>query len=146
MIVNVFKGSVPRREVWRKEARLNIFTRKLFNAKKEKAYRLYGMLMMSGRWIQKGTPTVEEYAALHRISLSNPNKIFWKKSKKIPFRRKLAQMMNISANNLDSKTKQNGRNEYVQCDFLKEFISENNDGDRVVDMFALVVYRTIIFQ
>lgn len=52
MIVNVFKGSVPRREVWRKEARLNIFTRKLSNAKK--AYRVFGMLMTSGRWIQKG--------------------------------------------------------------------------------------------
>ena len=41
------------------------------------------------------TPTVEEYAALLRISRPNPNKVFWKKSKKIPFRKKLAQMMNI---------------------------------------------------
>ena len=36
------------------------------------------------------TPTVEEYAALLRISSPNPNKIFWKKSKKIPFKKKLA--------------------------------------------------------
>ena len=36
------------------------------------------------------TPTVEEYAALLRISLPNPNKVFWKKSKKVPFRKKLA--------------------------------------------------------
>ena len=91
------------------------------------------------------TPTVEEYAALLGISPPNLDKVFWKKSKKVPFRKKLAQMMNISANSLDSKTKQNGRNEYVQCNFLEEFISENNDDDKVVDMFALVVYETIIF-
>ena len=29
------------------------------------------------------TPTVEEYAALFRISPPNPNKVFWKKSKKV---------------------------------------------------------------
>ena len=54
-------------------------------------------------------------------------------------------MMNISVNSLDLKTKQKGKNEYVQCNFLEEFISKNNDDDRVVDMFALVVYETIIF-
>ena len=35
-------------------------------------------------------PTVEEYAALLRISPPNPNKVFWKKSKKVSFRKKLA--------------------------------------------------------
>ena len=42
--------------------------------------------------------TVEEYAALLRISPSNPNKVFWKKSKKVPIRKKLAQMTNMDAN------------------------------------------------
>ena len=42
-------------------------------------------------------PTVEEYAALLRISPSNSDKVFWKKSKKVPFRKKLAQMMNVDA-------------------------------------------------
>ena len=86
---------------------------------------------------------MEEYAALLRISPPNPDKVFWKKSKKISFRKKLAQMMNISANSLDSKTKQKGKNEYVQCNFLEDFISENNDDDKVVEMFALVMYGTI---
>ena len=35
-------------------------------------------------------PTVEEYAALLRISPPNSNKVFWKKSKKVSFRKKLA--------------------------------------------------------
>ena len=35
-------------------------------------------------------PTVEEYAALLRISPPNLNKVFWKKSNKVPFRKKLA--------------------------------------------------------
>ena len=43
------------------------------------------------------TPTVEEYAALLRISPPNLNKIFWKKPKKIPFKKKLAQMMSMDA-------------------------------------------------
>ena len=36
------------------------------------------------------TPTVEEYATLLKISPRNPNKVFWKKSKKVSFRKKLA--------------------------------------------------------
>ena len=43
------------------------------------------------------TPTVEEYVALLRISPPNPDKVFWKKSKKISFRKKLAQMMSKDA-------------------------------------------------
>ena len=54
-------------------------------------------------------------------------------------------MMNIDASILISKTKQKGKNEYVQCDFLKQHIIGKDDDDRVVDMFALVVYGTIIF-
>ena len=34
--------------------------------------------------------TVEEYVALLRISQPNPYKVLWKKSKKVPFRKKLA--------------------------------------------------------
>ena len=34
--------------------------------------------------------TVEEYVVLLRISPPNPNKVFWKKSKKVSFRKKLA--------------------------------------------------------
>ena len=36
------------------------------------------------------TPTVEEYSALLRISPPNPDKVFWKKAKKVSFRKKLA--------------------------------------------------------
>ena len=54
-------------------------------------------------------------------------------------------MMIIDTSILVSKTKQKRKNEYVQYDFLKQYIIENNDDDRVVDMFALVVYGTIIF-
>ena len=36
------------------------------------------------------TPIVEEYAALLRISPLNLDKVFWKKSKKVSFRKKLA--------------------------------------------------------
>ena len=43
------------------------------------------------------TLAVEKYVALLKISPLNPNKVFWKKSKKVLFRKKLAQMTNIDA-------------------------------------------------
>ena len=89
------------------------------------------------------TPTVEEYAALLKISPLNPNKVFWKKHKKVPFRKKLAQMTNMDASVFVRMTRQKGKNECVQCDFLKRYIIENNDDDRVIDIFALVVYGTL---
>ena len=59
------------------------------------------------------TPTVEEYTTLLRISPPNPDKVFWKKAKKVPFRKKLAQMMNVDASLLVSVTRLKGKNECV---------------------------------
>ena len=59
------------------------------------------------------TPTVEEYAVLLRISLSNLDKIFWKKGKKVPFKKKLPQMMNIDASVFVPMTRQKGKNKCV---------------------------------
>ena len=50
------------------------------------------------------TPKIEEYSALLRISSVDVDKVFWKKSKKVSFRKKLAQMINIDASILVSKT------------------------------------------
>ena len=91
------------------------------------------------------TPTVEEYTALLRISPPNPDKVFWKKAKKVPFRKKLAQMMNEDASLLVFVTRRKGKNECVQCDFLERYMIENNDDDRVIDIFGLVVYEILIF-
>ena len=41
--------------------------------------------------------------------------------------------MNIKESVLVSKTKQKGKNEYVQRDFLDEYIIKNNDDDWVID-------------
>ena len=59
------------------------------------------------------TLTVEEYVALLRISLPNLDKVFWKKSKKVPFRKKLAQMTNIDASVFVPITRLKGKNECV---------------------------------
>ena len=42
-------------------------------------------------------------------------------------------------------TRLKGKNECVQYDFLERYIIENNNDDRVIDIFALVVYETLIF-
>ena len=75
------------------------------------------------------TPTVEEYVVLLRISPPNPNKVFWKKSKKIPFRKKLAQMMSMDANVFVPLTKLKGKNECVQSNFLEGYIIQNEHDD-----------------
>ena len=54
-------------------------------------------------------------------------------------------MMNVDASLLIFVTKLKGKNEYVQCDFLKRYMIENNDDDRVIDIFGLVVYEILIF-
>ena len=91
------------------------------------------------------TPIVEEYATLLRISPPNSDKIFWKKLKKVPFRKKLVQMTNIDASVFVPITRLKEKNECVQCDFLERYIIENNNDDRVIDIFAIVVYYTLIF-
>ena len=68
------------------------------------------------------TPTVEEYAALLRISPPNSDKVFWKKSKKVPFKKKLTQMMNVDVSVFVPITRQKGKNECVQYDSLESFI------------------------
>ena len=57
--------------------------------------------------------TVEEYTALLRISPPNLDKVFWKKSKKVSFRKKLAQMMSIDASVFVLMTRLKGKNECV---------------------------------
>ena len=54
-------------------------------------------------------------------------------------------MTNMDVNAFVPITRLKGKNECVQCDFLEGYIIENNHDDRVIDIFALVVYETLIF-
>ena len=54
-------------------------------------------------------------------------------------------MTNIDASVFVPVTKLKGKNECVQYDFLERYIIENNNDDRVIDIFTLVVYETLIF-
>ena len=54
-------------------------------------------------------------------------------------------MTNMDANVFVPITKLKGKSESVQCDFLERYITKNNNDDRVKDVFALVVYGTLIF-
>ena len=54
-------------------------------------------------------------------------------------------MTNIDASAFVLITRLKGKNECVQYDFLERYIIENNNDDRVIDIFALVVYGTLIF-
>ena len=51
------------------------------------------------------TPTIEEYAALLKISPPNPDKVFWKKTKGVGFVKKMTQIMGIDAKVVDQARK-----------------------------------------
>ena len=57
----------------------------------------------------------------------------------------MAQITNVDASIFVSITRQKGKNECVQFDFLKRYIIENNNDDPIIDIFALVVYGTLIY-
>ena len=86
------------------------------------------------------TPIVEEYSFLLIIELPNINKVFWKKVAKMRFRKKLAQMINIEVGVVDQTIKKKGNIECFPWDFFKRYIAKNADDDRVMDVFALVIY------
>ena len=54
-------------------------------------------------------------------------------------------MTNIDASAFVPVTRLKGKNECVQYDFLERYIIENNNDDWVIDIFALVMYETLIF-
>ena len=54
-------------------------------------------------------------------------------------------MMNVDASLLTSVTRLKGKNECVQCNFLERYMIENNNDDRVIDIFRLVVYEILVF-
>ena len=54
-------------------------------------------------------------------------------------------MMNVGASFLVSVTRLKGKNECVQYDFLERYMIENNNDDRVIDIFGLVVYGILIY-
>ena len=54
-------------------------------------------------------------------------------------------MMSMDAGVFVPLTKLKGKNECVQSDFLEGYIIQNKHDDRVIDIFALVVYGTLVF-
>ena len=54
-------------------------------------------------------------------------------------------MMNVDASLLASVIRLKGKNECVQCDFLERYMIENDDDNRVIDIFGLMVYGILIF-
>ena len=54
-------------------------------------------------------------------------------------------MTSMDASVFVPMTRLKRKNECVQSDFLEGYIIQNNHDDRVIDIFALVVYGTLIF-
>ena len=54
-------------------------------------------------------------------------------------------MMNVDVSLLASMSRLKGKSECVQGDFLERYMIKNNEDDRIIDIFELVVYRILIF-
>ena len=54
-------------------------------------------------------------------------------------------MTNIDVSVFVPVTRLKGKNECVQSDFLEGYVTHNNNDDRVIGIFALVVYGILIF-
>ena len=55
-------------------------------------------------------------------------------------------MMNVDASLLTFVTRLKGKSECVQGDFLERYMIKNNEDDRVIDIFGLMVYGILIFS
>ena len=59
------------------------------------------------------TPTIEEYTAMLRINLPNPDKICYKELKKFGYKSKLAQLMGIDEAVVDKLVREKGETECI---------------------------------
>ena len=91
------------------------------------------------------TPTIEEYTAMLRIDLPNPDKICYKELKKFGYKNKLAQLMGIDEAVVEKLVREKGETECIHWDFFRDYILRHFDEERVIDVFALTVYGLIIF-
>ncbi|MBA0575322.1 hypothetical protein Golob_024015, partial [Gossypium lobatum] len=90
-------------------------------------------------------PTIEEYAALLRIDNVQLNKIYVKELKPMIFKKKLMKLTGMT--DIWAKKQIKKKNE-VSCDpwfSLRELVQNYLDVLKIVDLFALAIYRLIVF-
>ena len=71
--------------------------------------------------------TVEEYIALLRIEMVNPNKVFWKKIKGVGFIKKMSQIMGLDATIICQMKSLKGKSKCLPWEFLKKFLAKCED-------------------
>ena len=70
-------------------------------------------------------PIIEEYTTLLWIETSNPNKVFWKKTKRVGFDKKMSQIMGLDAMIIGQMKSQKGKSECLPWNFLKNFLAKS---------------------
>ena len=89
--------------------------------------------------------TIEEYTTLLQIETLNPNKVFWKKMKRMWFVKKMSQIMGLDAIIIGQMKTMKGKSECLPWEFLKKFLAKCEDKERVFKVFAIVMYGMVIF-
>ncbi|MFQ6659527.1 hypothetical protein Gotur_028397, partial [Gossypium turneri] len=91
------------------------------------------------------TPTIEEYAALLCIDNAQLNKIYLKEPKPITFKKKLMKLTGMTDTWAEKQIKKKNEVSCVPWFSLQELVQNHPDTLRMMDLFALAIYRLVIF-
>ncbi|MBA0780203.1 hypothetical protein Gotri_004335 [Gossypium trilobum] len=91
------------------------------------------------------TPTIEEYAALLRIDNVQLNKIYVKEPKPMTFKKKLMKLTGMNNTWAEKQIRKKNEVSCVPWFSLQELVQNHQDILKTVDLFALAIYRLIIF-
>ncbi|KAG8492211.1 hypothetical protein CXB51_009906 [Gossypium anomalum] len=92
------------------------------------------------------TPTVEEYAALLRVDNVQFNKIYVKELKPMTFKKKLVRLTGMTDIWAEKKIKKKNEISCVPWFSLRDLVQNHPDIVKRIDLFALAIYRLIVFH
>ncbi|MBA0754830.1 hypothetical protein Gogos_021759 [Gossypium gossypioides] len=90
-------------------------------------------------------PTVEEYTASLCFSRIQVDKVYSRAANVLTFTKKLAKIIGMSEQWVTARIKQKGENKCIPWKSLRGQILTHPDTKKKVDVFALSIYRLVIF-
>ncbi|XVF19542.1 hypothetical protein REPUB_Repub11eG0120500 [Reevesia pubescens] len=89
-------------------------------------------------------PTLEEYSALLRLPHLGCDMVYHHGIES-GYRKKLAYLMGVSRQTVNANLKGNEESEGISFGFLRKFMNQHAEEERIRDIFALAVYGLVIF-
>ncbi|XVF23912.1 hypothetical protein REPUB_Repub13aG0080700 [Reevesia pubescens] len=90
-------------------------------------------------------PTLEEYSALLRLPYLGCDMVYHH-GVESGYRKKLAYLMGVSRQTVNTNLKGNEESEAISYGFLRKFMNQHAEEERIRDIFALAMYGLVIFS